>query len=298
MVWLMRKSILAVILGAVGLTSGGAWAAGPSIEAVTPAAQAFTVGKLHLWSLHDVSIQVPNDAQTFGVDAGVDAVSQVLTSAGAPTNQIALSVNALLLREGNRVLLFDTGVGEGAHGALLASLKGAGVAPEAVTDVLITHPHFDHITGLVTASGAPVFTKATIRLPEAAWAWMQEQSPQVSKAIAAQVQTFKPGALITPAVKSVPLAGHTPGHTGYEITSGNAKLLDIGDLAHSSIVSLAKPQWLMGFDQDKTVSKATRLAELPILAKTGELLFSPHFPYPALGHIQAQADAFTWKPGL
>jgi hypothetical protein len=35
---------------------------------------------------------------------------------------------------------------------------------------------------------------------------------------------------------------------GYEITSGKQSLLDIGDMAHSWVVSLKKPEWTMQFD--------------------------------------------------
>jgi len=294
----MRSMIRTMALGlaAAGLGFAGSGLAGDfGPQAAPAAAHPFRVGQLLLVALQDAHYVVANDGKTFGVDAGAPAVSQVLKDAGAATDRITLSVDALLLREGGRVLLFDTGLGEKLHGALQASLQQAGVAPDAVTDVLITHPHMDHIGGLVTAAGTPAFPKAVVRMPEAAWTWMQQQSPQLSKVIAAQIRTFEPGAHITPAVKSVPLAGHTPGHTGYEIASGGARLLDIGDLAHSSIVSLAKPQWTVEFDEDAAAARATRVSELALLAKSGELVFAPHFPFPGVGHIRAQGDGYTWQ---
>jgi glyoxylase-like metal-dependent hydrolase (beta-lactamase superfamily II) len=99
-----------------------------------------------------------------------------------------------------------------------------------------------------------------------------------------------------PGVTSVALNGHTPGHVGYEITSGKQSLLDIGDMAHSSVISLKKPEWTVQFDDNKTTAMATRNAMFARLAKSHELVFAPHFPYPGIGHVVADGDAYTWVP--
>jgi glyoxylase-like metal-dependent hydrolase (beta-lactamase superfamily II) len=74
------------------------------------------------------------------------------------------------------------------------------------------------------------------------------------------VRTFEPGSQVAPGVTSVALDGHTPGHVGYELVSGDSRLLDIGDMAHSSIVSLEKPQWTIQYDNDSPLAKTTRSA--------------------------------------
>jgi glyoxylase-like metal-dependent hydrolase (beta-lactamase superfamily II) len=261
--------------------------------AVTPAAQSFNIGKLKLTALHDAQFVFPNDGKTFGVDSTPTAVGELLRSANAPTDRITLSVNSLLVRTGRRVLLIDTGIG--AKG-LIASLGEAGVSPKAVTDVLITHSHGDHTGGLVDENGHVAFPKATIRMSSAEWAWMQKNGPaEVVKAISAHVRTFEPGAQIAPGVTSVALGGHTPGHSGYEIASGDSRLLDIGDVAHSSIVSLEKPEWTVQFDNDSALAKTTRRAILTRLAKDQELVYAPHFPFPGVGHIVADGSGFAWK---
>jgi glyoxylase-like metal-dependent hydrolase (beta-lactamase superfamily II) len=292
----MRKIILAAALATLGI-AGGVHAEEFGPAAVAPAAHPFRIGDLHLWTLSDAQFVVANDGKTFGVDAGPDAVAQVLQAADAPTDRITLSVDVLLLRVGKLVILFDTGLGAAHHGVLSQSLQQAGVAPEDVTDVLITHPHQDHIGGLVTARETPAFPDAVVRMTPAAWASLQRQFPRLGKAIAQQVHTFEPGTVIVPdVVQSVPLAGHTPGHTGYEIISGRTRLLDIGDIAHSSIVSLAKPEWTVTFDEDKRAAKATRLKKLKELARSHERVFAPHFPFPGTGRIMTEDEGFAWKP--
>jgi glyoxylase-like metal-dependent hydrolase (beta-lactamase superfamily II) len=223
----------------------------------------------------------------------------VLRAAGAPPDRITLSVNDLLVRSGHRLVLIDTGLGPRYHGALLGSLKLAGVSPGNVTDVLITHPHPDHVGGLLDAQGRLAFPNATIRMAAAAWTSMRQKAPPaVMSALAPRVQTFEPGASIAPGIRSISLPGHTPGHVGYEIVSGRSRLLDSGDVAHSAIVSLARPQWDIEFDNDRALGRQTRLEELAVLAKSHEWVFAPHFPFPGVGHIVAAGRGYAWHPGL
>jgi glyoxylase-like metal-dependent hydrolase (beta-lactamase superfamily II) len=274
-------------------------AQGISEVAVAPAAHPMRLGNLDLTVLHDSEIIIPNDGKTFGIDAKPGEVTGLLRDAAAPTTKITLSVNVLMVRTGAHIALLDTGIGAASHGVLLASLKLTGVTPQAVTDVLITHSHGDHVGGLLDANGGLAFPQAKIRMASAEWDWLKSQGPaNLVAAITAHVVTFAPGATVVPGIRSRALEGHTPGHVGYEISSGEARLLDIGDLAHSSIISLARPQWTMGFDSDQSLGKATRLKTLAALASSHELVYTPHFPYPGLGHIVAVGAGFKWDPAL
>jgi glyoxylase-like metal-dependent hydrolase (beta-lactamase superfamily II) len=264
-------------------------------DAPQPEAKAFKVGTLNLVALHDAQFTPANDGKVFGADVGPAAVSDVLKAAGAPTDVVTLSVDALLVKTGKRVVLIDTGTG----GALQGSLALAKVAPASVTTILITHTHGDHVGGLVH-DGQLAFPNATIRMSAAEWTFLQGQANQADlvKLISAKVKTFEPGTVVAPGITAKAIKGHTPGHVGYEIVSGKARLFDIGDAAHSSIVSLADPQWLMGFDTDKDQARDSRIATLKQLAKSQETIFAPHFPFPGVGKIEAQGDHFVWKPTL
>jgi glyoxylase-like metal-dependent hydrolase (beta-lactamase superfamily II) len=175
----------------------------------------------------------------------------------------------------------------------------AGITPGQITDVFVTHSHFDHVGGLATVDGHSVYPNAVIHMSAKEWAFMQSQASNVGlvKAVAAQVKTFEPGGMVAPGVRAVALVGHTPGHTGYEISSGGARLIDIGDSAHSAIISLAKPDWDIEYDQDSVAGRASRRALLTRLAASREWVFAPHFPFPGVGHIDAEGDGFVWAPG-
>ncbi len=275
-------------------------AATPVLAQAGGEATPFHVGKIELVALKDNVFPAPNDGKTFGVDVGPAAVTKLLESKGLPGDKITVGVDALLVRTGGRILLLDTGYGAKNGGTLIASLARAGVQPGDVTDILLTHSHGDHVAGMVTTDGKLAFPNATVRMAKAEWAWMQAQdgAKPIAAVVAPRVQTFTPGDTIAPGVVSIAIPGHTPGHVGYEIRSGKARLLDIGDTAHSSVVSLAEPGWVMGFDSDKPVGTATRIATLKRLAASGEFVFAPHFPYPGVGKIVTDGMGFAWKAEL
>lgn len=278
--------------------AGGAFAASTGPVPVEPGAQSFEVGKVRVTALRDAQFVAANDGKVFGVGAGPEAVADVLKAAGEPTDHVTLGVDALLVQSAGQNILIDTGLGPAAHGVLIASLAKAGLKPEDISVVLITHVHGDHVGGLVKADGSPAFPKATIRISAPDWKWLQTQPDMAAlvKAVSPSVKTFTPGDSVGHGITSVAIKGHTPGHVGYQIVSGSKRLLAFGDTAHSSIVSLAKPDWPVGFDNDQKEGETSRRQVLTQLAKDHELIFAPHFPFPGVGHIVADGDHFAWQP--
>jgi glyoxylase-like metal-dependent hydrolase (beta-lactamase superfamily II) len=261
-----------------------------------PGAVTFPLGALQFTSLRDSGYVVSASSGDFGAAVGPSAVEKLLADAHQSTSQVRLDVDALLVKMPGHLILLDTGQGPKVPGALPKSLELAGVAPAAITDVLITHAHDDHVGGLITTANKPAFPNAKIRLSSREWTFLQSQFPSASKLIAFQVVPFEPGMEILPGITSIALYGHTPGHVAYEITSGNQKIEDVGDTVHSSIISMEEPQWLGNMDGDAKTAATVRTKEVARLAKAHELVFAPHFPFPGVGWIVPKGDGYVWAP--
>lgn len=261
----------------------------------------FKVGSIEAISLRDGTLTVPNDNKVLGVGRSPEEVAAQLSAAGAPTDSISLSLQPLLVRTGERLVLIDTGVGAGMGGVggkLQDSLKAAGVDPADITEILISHSHGDHVGGLVGADGKLLFPNAVIRMSSNEWDFMQAnpELKSVSEAILPKVQVFRFGEEVAPGITAIDIPGHTPGHSAFEIASGNDKLLYIGDAMHSSIISVQKPDWQIQFDNDAPVATASRVALDQRAAAEGLRLYGYHFAYPGVGRIEKTGDTYRWVP--
>ena len=298
--------VLATLIG-VAACSPKAETGEPVVASVAPAASVdvypFKVGALDVVALRDGGMSgVPNDNTVLGVGRTPAEVAAVLTANGLPGESFSLSVQPLLVRDGARVVLLDAGAGNSfgpGAGKLPASLVAAGVQPDQITDVLISHSHGDHVIGLVKATGGLTFPNATIRMAAAEWTFMQANADMKAlvEAITPKVETFEPGAAaLTPSISSVAINGHTPGHMGYEIKSGTDSLLYIGDTMHHSVISVQRPEWQIAFDSDGPTATASREAVLERAASQNLRVYAVHFPYPGLGRVQRKDDGFVWVP--
>ena len=255
----------------------------------------FAIGSLQAASLRDAAFAPANDNMTLAINVTKADVDALLTAAGLATDVLQLSVQPLIVRTPDRVLLFDTG--NGPSGMLSASMATAGVEPAEVTDIFISHSHGDHVNGLVDADGALAFPNADIHISVNEWAAMQVNVQLASRvtAISPRVVAFEPGADRVPGtVKAVDIQGHTPGHSGFLITSGEASLLYIGDTMHHSVISVQRPDWTIAFDGDAPLAQESRKAVLASAAGSGQRVYSVHFPFPGLGKFENRGGTFVW----
>ncbi len=275
--------------------------AAPAIAAFTAGADAhaFTIGAFQAAALRDGAGQFPNDNTVVAINKTKAEVDAVLTANGLPTEMLDLSIQPMIVRTTDKVLLFDTGAaasfGPGA-GKLPASLQAAGGDAASVTDIFISHAHGDHILGLVTAEGVLAFPNAAIHIAAPQWAAMQADTAIAAlvAAVTPKVVAFEPGADLVPGVKAVDIQGHTPGHSGYLVGSGADTILFIGDMAHHSVISVQHPDWTIQFDGDAPTAQASRAKVISDSAASGQRIFAPHFPFPGVGKFEKKGEVFVW----
>ena len=140
------------------------------------------------------------DTGFFKLDGGAmfGVVPKVLWNKLNPAddrNLCSWALRCLLIADGNRLVLVDTGMGDkqdarffghyDLHGdaSLLHSIQQAGYAETDITDVLLTHLHFDHVGGAIKrAAGSgnllPTFTNATHWVHSDHWHWATHPNPR------------------------------------------------------------------------------------------------------------------------
>ncbi len=286
--------------------------AAPEQKPASDDAYRFTIGAFEATALRDGSLEVPNDGNVFGINREPKEIAALLEANGLPSDRLALSCQPLFVRTADRVLLFDTGAGSNfgpGAGKLPASMAAAGIDAADVTDIFISHTHGDHIGGLVSSAGDLVFPNATVHISAPEWEFFEgmpeeaaaaaaiQQHAALVAAVSPKIDAFAPGAEIVPGVvEAVEIRGHTPGHSGYRISSGGDSLLYIGDTVHHSVVSVQRPDWTIAFDGDAPTAEASRKALLARSAESGQRIYAVHFPFPGLGRIESRDGELEWVP--
>jgi glyoxylase-like metal-dependent hydrolase (beta-lactamase superfamily II) len=285
---------------AAATTAAPATPAAPTIAPFAASADVrpFTIGTFQA-ALRDGGFQPANDNKTIAINKKKADVDAVLKANGLPTDKLELSLQPMIVRTADKVFLFDTGAGSqmgAAAGKLPATLASASINPATITDIFISHSHGDHVGGLIDAKGALAFPNAAIHMSANEWKALQADKTMAAlvTAITPKVATFGAGTDVVPGVKAIDIKGHTPGHSGYLITSGDQSLLYQGDVMHHSVISVQQPDWTIAFDGDAPTAQASRKAVLEAWAASGQRIYAVHFPFPGLGKYEKSGDHFVW----
>ena len=306
-----------LVLGAVFLFgfSSLALAEAPKAQTQVPGYYRMQLGQFEITALFDGALELDTKLLKHATPTDLQRLLSRMF-VGNPKMQTA--VNAYLVNTGTHLVLVDAGAAKlfgPSLGYVLQNMKAAGYEPEQVDTVIITHLHGDHMGGLNSADGQPLFPKAKVLVAKADNDfWLSQKvadsAPEqvqpffkMARDVAApylasgQWNTFTEGSVLVPGIKAVKANGHTPGHTAYAVESEGQKLLIWGDLVHAHAVQFAKPGVSIEFDIDQKQAIATRRSIMKSMAESKSLVAGMHLPFPGIGHVRAEGKgSYSWVP--
>lgn len=276
----------------------------------------FDVGDFECAVISDGSTFFPSRPH-FGTDAAQDEeVHALLTDHSLPTGEVRFYFNVLLVNTGKDLILIDSGAGKNfgdACGKIAGGLSLLGHTPEQISVVHLSHAHFDHFGGLLTADHKPAFPNALhlVSAPERDF-WMSRQPDQSrafydeaqGKVFTAQAReifegleftAYREGDALPEGVLPEIAPGHTPGHCTYRVRSKGQELLHLSDLVTNFAVSFDKPDWPFIFDCEPAQAVASRNTTLSRAAGQKTRAFGNHLPFPGLGRVRQEGPALRWE---
>ncbi|MCL5268135.1 MAG: MBL fold metallo-hydrolase [Bacteroidetes bacterium] len=226
-------------------------------------------------------------------------------------NRIELALRTLLIRNDKRCIMVDTGIGENwdskfsdIYGvdhstySLERSLLGAGLSFGDVTDVIITHLHFDHAGGATHRNErgeiVPAFPNATyyIQKKHYEWAVNPSEKDQASFMSEKYVPLYEEGKLrllegeveFMPGIRIRLSDGHTVAQQNVLVTDGTKTLFHPGDMIPTS--SHIPLPFIMGYDNFPLITLEEKKSLLRRAVEGGWLLFFEHDPKHAATYVE------------
>ncbi len=269
----------------------------------------------------------------FGLDGGAmfGTVPKVLWEKQIPPdelNRIPMEARALLLKSSDRNVLIDTGNGSDfieKHGeklgskfaqmygvnesgpSLLKSLNSAGLNPEDITDVILTHLHFDHAGGATCAKDGniiPTFPNARYYIQRSNLE--TARNPNIREKASYLKPNFEPlveaGVLeildgntvnILPNISVLVSNGHTQGQQVVQISDDKNGVFYAADVIPTS--SHVRSAWVMGYDLDPLTIIKEKREILTQAAEKSWYIYYEHDPFCDLSAIESEKDDFKVK---
>ncbi|MCA6118351.1 MBL fold metallo-hydrolase [Bradyrhizobium sp. WSM 1738] len=316
---LSRRSLLAlgaglgVGLGASTMLGGSALAKAPKLGTQTPYWHRFILGDAEVTVVSDGPLPLGDPSGTFtGVPK--EEVKKMLSDNFLNPDNVVLEQNSPVVNTGDRLILFDTGMGTSkafgpTTGQQQKNLAAAGIKPEDIDAVVCSHAHIDHIGGLVGADDKPLFPNAQVYIAQSDFDFWTDEgklgSPLKDFIIHARknlmpvrdrIVFIKDNQEFLPGVTALSAPGHTVGHTIYMVSSKGKSFCFLGDLSHHSVLLLEKPRMEFAYDSDPKQAAASRVKMLDMLAAQKIPVMSYHFAWPGYGHVAKSGDGFRYYP--
>ena len=291
----------------------------PGKDELVPSRYAVRVGEIEVLVVSDGVLPLPTTMLAHNADPAVRAAW--LNDMFLPQDAFDWSLNVVVVRSGGQTILIDAGLGLDPNlnlpraGQLIKRLEAAGIDLASVTDVVLTHMHMDHIGGLLV-DGVKDRLRPDLRIhvaaaevkfweaPDFTHVSMPPGFPDALRATAkrfaaeyrSQLRLFDEEYEVAPGVIVRRTGGHTPGHSVVRLASGGDRLTFAGDAVFA--VGFDHPDWHNGFEHDPEEAARVRVRLLTELAANGEQLVATHLPFPSVGRVAVDGDAFRWVPAF
>ncbi|RTM02725.1 MAG: MBL fold metallo-hydrolase [Hyphomicrobiales bacterium] len=224
-----------------------------------------------------------------------------------------LTVNAFVIETGKNTVLVDAGGGSTtvySMGLLPSNLEAAGFKPTDFDTVLLTHIHPDHSSGLIDTSGKPLFPRAEIIVHEDDLDFWSDPEKRGKSAAAAPYAgsadallttyrgRFRPtdGGEVLAGIRQLPLPGHTPGHSGYQLDSAGETLVMWGDTVHVPEIQIPRPQVTSEYDVDEAMAHENRRKIFEHVANERLLVTGGHLHLPGFAHVVKAGAGYRLVP--
>ncbi len=280
----------------------------------TPGFYHYRVGDFKITALLDGYFEMPTNFIK-GYDEEAAKASTKQSYRRFTTGSVSVPVNAYVINTGKEMILLGGGAPKfmGATlGQMPANMAAAGINPDDITKVLLTHTHPDHVAALATKDGRKAFKNARLILSEIEWNFIHNDKVRnaapkdfkgmIDYARAALApyetdrQSFDGEKELFSGITSAPLPGHTPGHTGYELNSKGEKLFFWGDVTHFSTLQFANPDWKVIFDADPEQARKTRRAIFERASSERLAIAGAHVDFPGIGYVEKSGNAYRYIP--
>lgn len=258
----------------------------------------FKLGSFEVTTLLVGSRPLENPQETFGTNASPEEFAALSEANFIPADKSQNFFTPTVVNTGAEIILFDTGL---AAEGTLAALSAAGMTPDMVDVVAITHMHGDHIGGLMGADGTtPTFANARYVTGAVEHNAATEAGDEgFMKNVAPLNDRFTfldDGGSPASGITAVAAFGHSPGHMVYQIESDGQRLMVTADTANHYVWSLQRPDWEVRFDRDKAAAAATRKAVFGQIAADRIPFIGYHMPFPGIGYVEAAGEGFRYVP--